>query len=130
MKKITTLIELKEEILLLEAEHTNNTIALKEEFKLTYYSLKPLNLIKDTLKELTTVPDFKLGLVNSTIGIGAGYVAKKAVIGTTQNPIKKLLGTLLQVGITGIVSKNGDGIKLKAMKFIGHLFSKRKGGTN
>lgn len=125
MKQITTLIELREEIALLETSQVSNGIALKEQFKMTYESLRPVNLIKSTFKELTSAPDFKDNLLNSTIGIGAGYLSRKIVVGATHNPIKKLLGVLLQVGITSIASKNGDGIKSGAMKLISSLFVKK-----
>lgn len=125
MRQITTLVELREEIALLEITQLSNEIALKEQFKITYESLKPLNLIKSTFKEFTSAPDFKDNLLNSTMGIGAGYLTKKIIVGASHNPLKKLLGTLLQVGITSIVAKNGDGIKLVATKLISSLLPKK-----
>lgn len=125
MRQITTLIELREEIALLETTQLSNRIALKEQFKITYDSLRPLNLIKSTFKELTSAPDFKSDFLNSTLGIGAGYLSRKIIVGASHNPIKKLLGTLLQVGITSIVAKNGDGIKSGVLNLIGSLLPKK-----
>jgi hypothetical protein len=125
MRQITTLIELREEIASLEITQLNNEIALKEQLKITYDSLRPLNLIKSTFKDLTSAPDFKGDFLNSTMGISAGYLTKKIIVGASHNPIKKLLGTLLQVGITSIVAKNGDGIKSVAIKVIGSLLPKK-----
>jgi hypothetical protein len=125
MRQITTLIELREEIALLETTQVSNRIALKEQFKITYDSLRPLNLIKSTFKELTSAPDFKDDLLNSTIGIGAGYLSRKIIVGASHNPIKKLLGTLLQIGITSIVSKNGEGIKSGVINLIGSFLPKK-----
>lgn len=125
MRQITTLVELREEIALLETTQLSSEIALKEQFKITYDSLRPLNLIKSTFKDLTSAPDFKGDFLNSTMGIGAGYLTKKIIVGASHNPLKKLLGTLLQVGITSIVAKNGDGIKSVAIKVIGSLLPKK-----
>lgn len=125
MKQITTLLELREEIALLETTQVINRIALKEQFKTTYDSLRPINLIKSTFKELTSAPDFKSDFLSSTIGIGAGYLSRKIIVGASHNPIKKLLGTLLQVGITSIVAKNGEGIKSGVLNLIGSFLQKK-----
>ncbi len=118
MKKITTTIELRDEIALLKLYQKENGIALREEFMLVYESIKPVNLIKNTVQELTSAPDFKGNLLNTTIGLGAGFLSKKIVVGATHNPLKQLLGTLLQVAITSVVSKNGDAIKSVIMKLM------------
>lgn len=125
MKKITTTIELREAILLLEMKQVIEGALLKEQFRITYESLKPINLIKKTLHELATAPDFKGDLLNATLSLTAGYLTKKAVLGSTPNPIKQILGSFLQMGITSIVSKNTDGIKSVALNLISHFFNKK-----
>ena len=125
MQKITTVAELKESILLLEMKQANDVYLLKEQFKITYESLNPINLIKRKFSELITAPDLKGDILNTTLSLAAGYLSKKVVIGTTSNPLKQLLGTVLQMGVTSIVSKNSDGIKSGVMHLI-DLFNKRK----
>ena len=125
MKKITSIAELRESILLLEMKQAYEGRLLKEQFKTTYESLKPANLIHNSLRKFTTSPDFKGNLLNATLSLAAGYLSKKAVIGATHNPLKQLLGTLLQMGVTGIVSKNADGIKSTAMDLISHFLNKK-----
>ncbi len=125
MKSITTYKDLKQEIALLEAKQAENAAALKEQFRITYDSLRPANLIISTMKELTASPDFKSNLLNTTLGIGAGFLTKKVLIGTTLNPIKQLIGFVLQTATTGIVAKNGDGIKLMAKQMLGRFLTRR-----
>ena len=125
MKKITSIVELRESILLLEIKQANEGRLLKEQFKTTYESLRPVNLIKNKFNELTTSPDFKGKLLNATLSLAAGYLSRKVVVGATHNPLKQLLGTLLQMGVTGIVSKNADGIKSTAMDLISHFLNKK-----
>jgi hypothetical protein len=124
MKNVTSLIELKESIILLEIQQTYEGKLLKQQFKTTYQNLRPVNLIKDTFKELVGAPDFKGNLVDTALSIAAGYLSKKVIIGGTHNPIKQLLGTVLQMGVTGIVAKNADGIKSTAMNLIQHFIKK------
>jgi hypothetical protein len=86
--------ELNKAISLLEAQQANEWEALKSQYHITYDSLKPINFIKNTIVELTKIPDFNGDLLDTTISLAAGYVSKEAIVGTTHNPIKQLLGTL------------------------------------
>ena len=85
--------------------------SLKEQFHITYESFKPINIIKSTFHEITTSPEIKNDILSNTIGITAGYLTKKVIFGASHNPLKKLLGTLLQFALTNIISKHTDGIK-------------------
>lgn len=125
MKKITSIIELRETIALLEIKQATEGALLKEQFNVTYENLRPINLIKNTLHQLTSAPDLKGDILNASIGLAAGYLSKKVAIGATHNPFKQLLGNLLQMGITSIVSKNGEGIKATAMQLINNFFGKK-----
>lgn len=124
MKKITSTAELKESIFLLEMKQANETTLLKEQFKITYESLRPVNLVKNTIRELVTTTDFKGGLLNTTLSLTAGYLTKKIVVGSTHNPLKKILGSLLQMSVTNIASKNTDGIRSMIGQLINTLFKK------
>jgi hypothetical protein len=125
MQKITSIIELRESIALLEIKQSVEGELLKEQFKETYESIKPINLIKNTLKELTSAPDLKGDLLNASLSLAAGYLSKKVAIGSTDNPFKQILGTLLQMGVTSIVAKNADGIKSSTMNILNKLFTKK-----
>jgi hypothetical protein len=124
MKKITNAAELKDAILLLEIKQKNEAQLLKEQFKATVESLKPVNLIKKSLKDLVSAPELKEDLLATTLSMAAGFLTKKLVIGATQNPIKQIIGTLLQMGVTSIASKNSDEIKSKLIDLI-NMFRKK-----
>jgi hypothetical protein len=40
-----------------------------------------------------------------------GYITKKVLLGSTHNPIKRILGTVLQFVITNIVTKQSEKVK-------------------
>lgn len=111
MGKITSVNELRESILLLEIKQAEDARLLKEQFMVTYESMKPINLIKNSIKDYLTSPDLKENILKTTLSLVAGYLSKKVVVGSTANPLKQLLGTFLQLGVTSMVSKNSDGIK-------------------
>lgn len=125
MNQINSIANLKAAILLLEIKQADEKQLLREQLKITTESLKPINLIKHTLIELTTLPEIKESLLNTVIGLVTGYLSKKIVIGSTNNPIKQILGYALQLGVTGVASKNADDIKSVVGGFISKIFSKR-----
>jgi hypothetical protein len=126
MTSIQNLKELREEIAFRQSQQAQDFIALRAEAKKVYTSLKPVNFLNDTLKELSSSPEFKGNLLNSTIGIGAGFITKKLVLGATSNPVKQFLGTLLQIGVTSLVSRNGDSIKNGVSKLISNLMGPKQ----
>ena len=125
MQKITTAAELKIAIQQLEYKQAEEWPLLKEQFLLTYEGLKPLNLIKNTFREFTS----SLAIKDNLWGLTAGYLSKLLIIGASNNPIKKLLGALLELGISNIVSKNQDTIQSLVDKVI-EFFNKNKENEN
>jgi len=125
MHKVNSTEELKEAIRLLEIKQEKEATLLKEQFRITYDSLRPINLLKDTIKGITTFPELKGNILDTVMSLAAGFLSKKIVVGKTYNPLKQVLGTFLQMGVTNIVSKNSDGIRSKAAHFIHNYLSKR-----
>ena len=125
MEKITSVAELREAILRLEIKQATEKQLLKEEFKYTFESLHPINLIKKMLNDLTATPNLKGKLFNAVLSIGTGYLSKKVMVGATHNPLKRLLGAILQVGVTKAVSQNSENIKETAIHLLSKLFNNK-----
>ena len=111
MKEMNRTDALNEMIALLETKQALELALLKEQFHITYDSIKPLNIIKNTLKEVTSTPDIKDSLINNIIGLATGYLSRKVIIGDSDNPFRKILGLLLQLFMAGIVVRHADTIK-------------------
>ena len=126
MEKASATTELRLSILQLETKQKEDECLLREQFMITYESMKPANLIKNSIKDLITSKDLKGNLLQTTMGMAAGYLSKKAVVGSTHNPLKQLLGAFLQLGVTNIVTKNSDGIKSVLVNLISSYLSKKK----
>ena len=125
MNQINSITDLKAAIHLLETKRAIEEQLLREQLKITAESLKPVNLIKHTLSELTTSPEIKESLLSTLIGLATGYLSKKIIIGSTHNPIKQFLGYVLQLGVTGIASKNAGDIKSVVGGLISKFFRKK-----
>lgn len=111
MQKINSEADLKAAILHLESEQTGEGIVLKQQFNIAYDSIKPLNLIKSTIQEAAASMDLRDNIVNTSLGIAAGYVSKKLFESTSHSPLRKLFGTVLMFGITNLVTKHPEAIK-------------------
>ena len=126
MQKITSVMELNYAIQILEAEQAEKAILLKEQFFLTYESLKPVNLIKNTLKEIFTAPNLIDNFLGTTVGLASGFLSKKLVVGASSNILRKLLGSFLDYGVTNVVAKHPEGIISLGQLIFHRIFDKKQ----
>lgn len=126
MPNISNSIELKEAIQLLEAEQVFNKELLKEQFQITYESFKPANLLKNTLKDIASSPNLINNVLGAAIGLGTGYLSKKIVVGGSGNILRKLLGTIIQAGVTSAVTQHPDAIISLGQFIFQQIFHKKK----
>jgi hypothetical protein len=126
MEKIKSIKELRDAIVQLESKQLEDKRLLKEQFVSTYESLRPVNLIKTTIKDLITSPDLKSNLFRALLGLAAGYLSKRATFGLSPNPLKNILGSFLQLGVSNVVTKKSGGIKSKLVGIARNFLSKRR----
>ena len=117
-------LHLKERISFLENRQGQQIVLLKEQAHSTFESLKPISFLKDTIKDLTYQSDLKENIFDGIAGVTTGFLSKKLIVGITNSPVKKLVGTLLQIGITGLVTKNSSKIIAIGEVFLKHLFNR------
>lgn len=130
MKKVSPVARLKNDILLLEAEQANKEKQLKEQFFITYESFKPAKLLGSTLKEMVSSPYMIDNIIDTSISLATGYIAKKFVVGASGNIIRRLLGTVLQYGVTNLVAKNAESIKSLGQLAFKQFFRKKETNTD
>lgn len=111
MQKISNVTELQNAIQLLEEKQLNDGVILRELFFKTCESLKPINIIKDTVREMVDSADLKTDVSKLVIGTASGFIAKKVLVGETHNPFSKLFGVVVEMMVSKNVIKNVDGIK-------------------
>ncbi|MBK7171963.1 MAG: hypothetical protein IPH84_01735 [Bacteroidales bacterium] len=111
MENITTSSELLEAIKILEAEQDFKGQVLKTQFFLTYESLKPINLINSTLKDISSSPYLLDNILGTAMGLVSGFLSRKLIVGGSSSIIRKLLGSILQFGVTNIVAQHPDMLK-------------------
>jgi hypothetical protein len=126
MKKRIETVALSDSISLLQIKQALELKLLKEQFYVTYESLKPINLVKSTLSEVTSSSSVKNNIINNIIGLTTGYLTKKVLVGSSHNPIKRMLGMLLQFAIANVVSRHSGKIKTTGEIILNHISHYRK----
>jgi hypothetical protein len=126
MQNITSSTGLKDAIQLLEAEQEIRGQLLKEQLLITYESLKPLNLLKHTLKEISSSPYLIDNISGSAMGLVSGFLSKKIFVGASGNLIRKLIGSILQFGITNVVAQNSNVIRSVGQALFHHFSRKNE----
>lgn len=109
-----------------EVECAADKLLMKYQFDLTVESLKPINLIKGVFGS----DDAKNSILDSAIGLTTGYLVKKTIVRSSGNPLLNILGTIVGMGITKMVTQHPDGIKSIGGKLLNHFFNKEKSSEN
>ena len=94
--------DLEEAILLIENEVEEQQNLLTDQFRLIYESFRPVNVVKDVLKEVVTSEELRSNIVTAAMGLSTGYLTKKILFRKSTNPLKSLLGYFLQYGVANL----------------------------
>ncbi len=125
MQDITSYAELKDAIRLLEVEQALKGQLLKEQFFLTYESLKPVNLVKSTLYDIVLSPYLIDNILSATVSLATGFFTKKIVVSASDSMFRRLIGSIFQIGVTNAVAQHPDAIKNFSQYIIQHFFRKK-----
>ena len=110
----------------LEKKQAEEGILLKEQFFLTYESIKPANLFRSTISDVASSPYLIDNIIGTAIGLGTGYLSRKIVVGVGGNIFKRFFGSVLQFGITNIVAQHPNTIKSIGGFIFKHVFHKQE----
>ena len=124
MGKIQSISDLEDAIKLLEFKKAEEEQLLKEISYMTYESVKPKNMIKNIFKEVIEPQNLKDNLVNTSVGLGFGYLSKILFQSVVRVPFKKFLGSALMLSVENLVAKNPEVVSAIATFFL-NSFSKK-----
>jgi high-affinity nickel permease len=116
---------LNEAIIVLQNKRANELTLLKEHLSTSFESLKPINLLKNTLMEVDASPEMKSNFLTIIIGIATGFLTRKLLAGSEHRPVKRIIGTIILFVIAKIVSNHADEIA-SIDNFLYRLLQKRK----
>jgi hypothetical protein len=123
MKKPNASDSLKESIRLLEIRHAEEGREFKEQFKLTYESLKPANIIKSTIRDLAYSVEVKNNLFDTVLSLISNFMAKKILTNSKSGLFTRIFRVLAQFGITNMITNNSEEIRLYLANLIERIFT-------
>ena len=121
MQKVSAADTLRKAILSLEIRQIEEGKLVAEQFKVTYESLKPLNVIRKMIGEIAEPSELKDNLIQSAIGILSGYVSRKMLVRSSKNPILRLAGVIAQFGVTTFVANNSATIEAMGIHYLNRI---------
>lgn len=128
MGNINNSEDLKARIVALEVKKNNDEELIRTHFHEIVETLKPANLLKSTVSEVSDSMNFKKNILNIALGLGAGYLSKKLIVGNKAVGIgKSLLGSVLEFGIANFVAKQSSEMRTSVKPkggFFQRLFTK------
>lgn len=128
MHNIRTQAELIQAIMALEVKQKADGEILRQQFHASYESMKPVNILKKTIKEAFSSTEMKDGLLNTSVGVSAGFIVKKLFESVSKGPLTGIAGTTLMMGISSLVARNPETVKAVGNSLIG-FFKKHKETT-
>lgn len=111
MAKLSPVDSLKESIRLLEIQQAEEREIVKQQLIVTYQSLKLVNLIKSSLKELTGSTELKGNLFESITALLTGFLTRKIMVNSRSNIFTRILGLVMQFGVSTLVARNAETIR-------------------
>lgn len=82
--------------------------ALKSKLDDVVDGFKPMNLLTQALVDIRETPDIRRNLLESVVSIAGGYFSKRLLIGNSGSIFKRIIGNVLQFGVTNFISKKID----------------------
>ncbi|HSM47351.1 MAG TPA: hypothetical protein VK872_06005 [Draconibacterium sp.] len=126
MEKKYTKESLQEAIKALEIKQAEEGQLLKSELLNTYENLKPINILRNIIKEFYSTDKYKQDFVEIVAGMTTGFLTKKIVVGKSKNPFLKIIGLAIQFGVTTFFSNKYNALKDSAIQLISRFLDEKE----
>lgn len=126
MIKVSTNKELKEAISLLEERQSIQAQLLKNRLISATEGMRPANIMKNIVSRMTASPDLKGGIITTAIGLAVFYLTRKTIWRAGRNPLRKILSSLLQLGVSNVMVRNPRAIRYMGRAVFDGIFHKKK----
>jgi len=125
MENISSVAELKNAIEFLKDEQAAKGRAVREHFYLVYDSFKPINLLAGSLNDIARSPLLVENIIGIGMGLLTGTMTKSLFIGASGSKIKRVLGTVIQYGITNFVANHSGLLQAVGKSMIKNLAGRK-----
>lgn len=101
-------------------------ILLRKHFEFTVHSLNPINMVKEKFNETINSPDLKGKILGTAFSLASGYFTNSLIVGSSANPLKRMLASFVQNKVSSLSSVNTDEVKEKSISFLSNSLQKLK----
>jgi len=126
MQSITSVVALQEAIVTLEDRRREQEQELASRFNLLYDNLKPSNIIKNIFTDLAGAPETQHSVLNTAMALGFGFISRRLLVPSSSGPLRKVIGAVLQLGMIGLVGKNGEAIAAGGFRLLRRFLGDRQ----
>ena len=116
--EITTTAQLQQQIEYLHSKSDNQKESIRIHFNELIESMKPVNLLKSTVKDIGESPGLAKAAIGTSVAIGAGVLSKKMIIGKSNNIFKRVLGTVVEFAVARSIANNSEAIASKGISLL------------
>ena len=113
-------------IIELEKRKVLQQSALNDQLDRAKSSIKPVNLIKNSISSITHTPEIRNGAIKTAAGIGIGLLTQNMFLGKATPLIKSLVENAIERGVKDGVADSTLAIKSYGKAIWQNLFKKSK----
>lgn len=103
-KDISSNKQLDLAIIELKLKKDRDFLALKLQLEQSYEELRPSRIVKRIFVDLKEEPKLKESALKSVLVLAGGYLSKRLLIGKSNSFLKSIMGYLVQIGATKLIS--------------------------
>jgi hypothetical protein len=114
--KIQSEADLRAAIEHLKMQRIQEGDALRTHVSDTLDSVKPINLIRDTVRDIAASQELKNGIVTTAVALAAGYFIKALFQGRSKNGFRNVVGSAAQMTVTSMIANHPEAVKAAGQK--------------
>ncbi len=108
METINSSKDIQSAIFCLQQKRDQLRVDIENQIDSIHENLSPAHILKRTINNLVDSDGLKTKSASAALGLGSGLIAQKIVTGKSKNIFRNLLGTIVQIAVTGLVAKNSN----------------------
>lgn len=101
---------LKQEIQLLEIRKEKERADFIQHLKVTFDSLRPMNLIRSSLRDFSNAVEVRSGILETILPLLTNFISGRMILRTPGNSFRRIVATVVQVGMTNFTAKYSHAI--------------------
>lgn len=130
MDKVTDLSSLNARISFLEQKRDYDKEVIVSTFHEFLESLKPANMLRHLITSIRESHEMKTDIMHGLVGLGTGFLTNKLLLSSFHGPIKRIIATVIQAGITNAAVKYPEQIKEKSISVLTRILQAMKFKTD